>query len=452
MPAPPDTELLPMRNRSGGTVGMGDDEEAAPLTRARRANAAGKNAAPTSSLPVLFGPPCTACNDGAFPVDPPSAAARCRPGVGWAVLFLMLVLAPITEHGWQGRLLPGWLWAALAAAGALELARRILTFRRWSDEYPYVPRFCAWFALMIVELFFENFMVWIVSATDVRKYEDVPALQDNVATLLDALKERSPSLWRPVLEFRWAGTVHFLCAALSLAFSVAWDQVPYSGFGMMSRFFATTVVGRLVRTAAFCATVLPNPQPGCYRRRFPPPPETLAGLVREGFRQLRGMGGCNDLVVSGHGAFWTTAPLMFATYYKSSSGGGGGGGVARSGGRGGGRGGGSSSGGSTPTTTSSPLAPERWMSTAVQLVLWTCLVQTALRDALESFHYSVDMLLAVVVTSAAWHWTKKVYSPEAGLLRERAPGFPADAFRWVVLAPIGVSLFAGAVIIFIGQA
>jgi DNA mismatch repair protein MutS2 len=443
-----DTELLPMRNR-GGTV-REDDEEAAPLTRARRAAVAAPkrddNASPTQ---ILFGPPCATCNDGAFPLDPPSAASRCRPGVGWAVLFLMLVLAPITEHGWH--VLPGWAWTVAALAAAAELARRILTFQRWGDEYPYVPRFCAWFALMIAELLFENFMVWIVSATDKRKYEDVPALQDNVAELLDGLKDGSPSFWHPLLEFRWAGTVHFLCAALALAFSVAWDQVPYSGFGMMSRFFATTVLGRLVRVAAFCATVLPNPRPGCYKRRFPPPPETWQELVREGFNQLRGAGGCNDLVISGHGAFWTTAPLMFATYYKS--GGGGGAGSAAAARRRGNSSGGSSGGGSSTAR----LHPERWMSTAVQAVLWTCLVQTALRDALEAFHYSVDMLLAVVVTSAAWEWTRRVYPPDGaaprgGLLRERAPGSPPDAFLWAVLAPIGVSLLAGAVIIFIGNA
>lgn len=440
-----------MRNRGGRAATDEDDEEASLTARTRGAAAASRGqrtaaargrrqqqqqqssaaAADGDGGGLLAGPKCPACNDGAFP-EHGGASARCRPGVGWAVLFLMLVVAPITEHGW--RLVPGWVAGVLAAAGALELARKIVTFRRWGDEYPYVGRFCLWFSLMIAELLFENFMVWVVSATDVRKYENVPALQDNAALFFDALKERAPRLWAPLLEFRWAGTVHFLCAALVLAFSVAWDQVPYSGFGMMSRFFAATVVGRLVRVAAFCATVLPNPRPGCYARRFPPPPADAWGVVREGFKQLRGSGGCNDLVISGHGAFWTTAPLMFASFYRTAAGGGG------EGGGNGGNGGGSNGGGA------------RFMSAAVQVVLWVCLAQTALRDALEAFHYSVDMLLAVVVTAAAWGWTRRVYSPTAGLLRERAPGAPADAFRWAVLTPIAVSLLAGAVIIFIGEA
>jgi DNA mismatch repair protein MutS2 len=469
-------ELLPMRNRTARAARPDDAEEerdddeeggsgGRPMTRAAAAAAAARKrgssdaGAPSSLLTTLISPPCRACNDGAFPSPSthPTAAARCRPGVGWAVLALMLVVAPITEHGW--RVVPGWVAALLAAAGGAELARRILTFRRWGDEYPHVGRFCLWFAIMIAELLFENFMVWVVSATDVRKYDDVPALQDNVALLLDALKEetraggRAAPLWRALLEFRWAGTVHFLCAALALAFSVAWDQVPFSGFGMMSRFFAATVVGRLVRVAAFCATVLPNPRPGCYARRFPPPPGDAWGVLREGFKQLRGTGGCNDLVVSGHGAFWTTAPLMFGSYYGGGFGGGRGGGAGGGGGsRGGGGGRGAAASASNNNNNNNDDRQVHAMSVAVQAVLWACLAQTAVRDALEAFHYSVDMLLAVVVTCAAWAWTRRVYPPSASALRERAAGEPPDAFRWAVLAPIVVALLAGAVIIFVGGA
>jgi DNA mismatch repair protein MutS2 len=439
-----------MRNRASRAAARPGDEddveEERPRTRGSGGGARGarnnkRDAAPSASAPLLLNdPPCPTCLDGAFPAQ--TAASRCKPGVGWAVLFLMLVLAPITEHGW--RVVPGWVAASLATAAGLELARRILAFRRWGDEYPHVGRFCLWFCLMIAELLFENFMVYFVSATDLRKYEDVPALQDNLALLLDAAKTRRPLFWKPLLEFRWAGTVHFLCAALFLAFSVAWDQVPFSGFGMMSRFFATMVVGRLVRVAAFCATVLPNPRPGCYARRFPPPPADAWGVLREGFQQLRGMGGCNDLVVSGHGAFWTTAPLMFRSYYGFGGFSGGGGGLAGAGGTSGGGGGGA--------TATRKTATKNTMGLAVQVVLWVCLLQTAVRDAMEAFHYSVDMLLAVVVTCAAWSWTRSVYPPSASVLRERAVGSPPDAFRWVVLMPIVVALFAGAVIIFIGNA
>jgi hypothetical protein len=35
-----------------------------------------------------------------------------------------------------------------------------MTFKRWADEYPYVLRFLVCFTAMVVELLWENVMVW----------------------------------------------------------------------------------------------------------------------------------------------------------------------------------------------------------------------------------------------------------------------------------------------------
>lgn len=40
-----------------------------------------------------------------------------------------------------------------------------------------MPKFVVIFVIMVVELLWENCMVWIVSATDRRKYDGVPPLQ-----------------------------------------------------------------------------------------------------------------------------------------------------------------------------------------------------------------------------------------------------------------------------------
>ncbi len=40
------------------------------------------------------------------------------------------------------------------------LAVRLLTFRRWNDEMPYAKRFFVAFAILIVELYIENFFIW----------------------------------------------------------------------------------------------------------------------------------------------------------------------------------------------------------------------------------------------------------------------------------------------------
>jgi hypothetical protein len=49
---------------------------------------------------------------------------------------------------------------SLLAAALIVLGYYILTFCRWSDEYPYVLKFLGCFMAMVVELLWENVMVW----------------------------------------------------------------------------------------------------------------------------------------------------------------------------------------------------------------------------------------------------------------------------------------------------
>jgi hypothetical protein len=46
--------------------------------------------------------------------------------------------------------------------GLAALLRRLLAHERWADEYPHVPRFLACFGAMLLELCWENVMVWCV--------------------------------------------------------------------------------------------------------------------------------------------------------------------------------------------------------------------------------------------------------------------------------------------------
>jgi DNA mismatch repair protein MutS2 len=83
--------------------------------------------------------------------------------------------------------------------------------------------------------------------------------------------------------------------------------------------------------------------------------------------------------------------------------------------------------------------------------MWVALVQSSLRDFLELQHYSVDMLLAVVVTAAVWGWARRVY-PECAPLPRRAEGAPADAPNPAVLALIAFTLVTAAVAILVAKA
>lgn len=81
-------------------------------------------------------------------------------------------------------------------------------------------------------------------------------------------------------------------------------------------------------------------------------------------------------------------------------------------------------------------------------LLWAGLIQTAARDVLERYHYSVDMMLAVVCTWAVWTWTERVYPPGV-MVAKRRPGTPPDPLPPAVLALAAFALGFVFVVIFV---
>ncbi|WIA42869.1 hypothetical protein OEZ86_008792 [Tetradesmus obliquus] len=346
------------------------------------------------------------CNGVAAEHKVPAAAAadtinlwqsRCRPQLAVAVGVVFLLLPALQAYLEP----PSAFWQYVLAACLFLTACRVITFERWGHELPYVRRFLACFAAMVAELLVENLMVWVVSATDARNQELVPGLQDNGEALLHSLAGSNGWL-HFFIHGKWFDIKHFLGAILLLAFSNMWEQHPFSSFGMMARFSLTICVARLLRTACFMSTVLPSPTPGCYMRRFPPPPRSWFGIVWIGVTELRGFGGCNDLIFSGHASFWTVAPLMFCSYY--------------------------------PNRFSSPL-------------LWLALLQTCIRDIIDRQHYTVDMILAVAVTTAAWGWTRRVYPEDAPLPSSEGEEEERPTAAALLLVVVGLATAAVAVFV-----
>lgn len=85
------------------------------------------------------------------------------------------------------------------------------------------------------------------------------------------------------------------------------------------------------------------------------------------------------------------------------------------------------------------------------VLMWIALVQTSIRDVLEKQHYSVDMLLAPVVTGAMWTWLEAVY-PQTQPLPKRAEGAAGDKLNPVVLGIIVFGVAVAAVVVFIAKA
>jgi DNA mismatch repair protein MutS2 len=78
-------------------------------------------------------------------------------------------------------------------------------------------------------------------------------------------------------------------------------------------------------------------------------------------------------------------------------------------------------------------------------LLWIALLQTCIRDIIDKQHYTVDMILAVVVTAAAWGWTKNVYPEDEPLPSSSAGGRPTAAA--LVLVVLGLAVAAVAVFV-----
>eukprot|EP00803_Ostreobium_quekettii_P003749 evm.model.scf_156.15 EVM.evm.TU.scf_156.15 scf_156:117852-121906(+) len=324
-----------------------------------------------------------------------SSGPKQRFGRGLAAFCNAVILL-----GWvldRTTLIPSILVRVVAVVGVCLLLARLLAFKRWKDETCHLRRFCFYMVAMLVELAVENFLVWVVSATDVRKYDRVPGLQDNVNLILSKLRAMHPLLqW--AIHFHWAHIFQFLGVILALAFSVLWDQVPYSGFGMMARVVLTICLSRIVRTVCFLVTVLPNPRMGCYSSRFPPVPSSTWDFVQIGFRKMMGTGGCNDLIFSGHCGVWALAPLAYHSYYSGRC---------------------------------------CWL-------LWAALLQTSLRTVAERHHYSVDMVLAVVITAFVWRELDWV-CPSGIPLPPRPKGSPPDPLSPALAAFVGL-LVTGVVV------
>lgn len=328
-------------------------------------------------------------------------------GLGLSLFTLLLMTASVVPQ-----VLPPMAIKVTFSLIVAVLTFKLVTFRRWNDEVQWVPRFLVCLVLALGQLAVENGLVFVISAVDRQRLEYVPGLQDNMEILLNSVYYLK---W--FASRRWMDTISFLILLLALPFSSLWNQIRYSGFGLMSRVLATMFISRTLRVLCFMTTILPSPRPGCSLSRFPHfLPDTPWGIFKAGYTEIRGFGGCNDLIFSGHGAFWILAPLAYQSYAVPGQSG--------------------------------------WKSVLSYLSIvaqWIGFLQASLRDVIDRQHYSVDMLLAAVVVSACWMWTERVY-PISCQIQQRPRGTNADEVRPAVLLLVAMSVAISGIIVIGGKA
>lgn len=220
----------------------------------------------------------------------------------------------------------------------------------------------------------EMVCIWSVSATFDRRYDFEP-LQDNVDRVFRSwlLPEQVASLQRFI---RTCHIHHFTVFALYVAVtSIKWGIT--SSPRHLTKFGARTLYAvsltRVIRMTAFMLTVVPSRKPNCFVKRFvhEVPTEWLPWI----YQALHPVGGCNDLIVSGHG----TIMGSFAVFVSDVAG-----------------------------------------SWTVSIFIWTLVLLECINEVLGKSHYAVDMFLGVVVSILAWHsmqWIEDGF-PDAATVRK----------------------------------
>lgn len=237
--------------------------------------------------------------------------------------------------------------------------------------------------ILAIVMLFENFMIWVVSATYPPGMITSTAkpLQDNGRIVLEKLAMKLfnvPTPWmarqslqtlRNGLNVQWALVTSFgtslICLEMLLDQNTMTQQQQLKQqqrtlHGLTLRVLITLAMARFIRTISFSLTVLPSQVNNCYVSHFPPPPENWSEWLMVGFLP-NSRGGCNDLILSGHATITSTITCAF-----------------------------------TSVAASTPFS----------LAVWTLVTLDYSIEAYQGLHYSVDMWLGCIITCLIWKLTK----------------------------------------------
>ena len=215
--------------------------------------------------------------------------------------------------------------------------------------------------LLIGVLVLENFCIWVVSSTYTASQHKstVPTpLQDNGQLALRYVLEEGLHLSKPtIVHLRNRINVEgILMAGLGVSLvtiELYGRSLHRNLWSLAMRAVLTLAAGRAIRTVCFLITVLPSQNPDCYFQHFPSPAPTLgsvAWFVVGMVPQVNG--GCNDLIISGHATVTSTLACVITSVVDK------------------------------PYFTAA---------------LWLFVIYDYCIEIYEGFHYSVDMVLGLIL-------------------------------------------------------
>ena len=164
-----------------------------------------------------------------------------------------------------------------------------------------------WFMLLFLELLVENYMITLIPMIDKYKYNYIP-LQDNI---------------KPLIQNFMVGVKDFNDMYILFCFIFFWFYLYYNNHLYLSiyRFTKSLFICRMIRLIGFSLTILPNPKHNCFSERFYPNTISINEQYHniewtEIFNARPGIGGCNDLIISGHTITYVLMCLEVYDYFK----------------------------------------------------------------------------------------------------------------------------------------
>lgn len=293
-------------------------------------------------------------------------------------IHVMVFLAgSIVEDGAEGLITFTYGW--LLVVGSM-LADWSNVCRR---ERAYIVGFFREVTLTQLTLYLESAAVYLVAVFHTRRDENLQ-LQDNLLIVLEALLASCrpfECVFMGLPKFQSKEAMVYTCGIF--VFGAIHGGSQFSALRCAARFGRALRYCRLLRVLCFSSTVMPSPIPNCFMNRYDET-YTLSEHFREAFTHWRTGGGCNDLVFSGHVVIMTLCAHLHQDYCIDTG-----------------------------------VGANSWLT----FLLWGRVIHSCLRIVHGRFHMSVDVIVALAVSSLIWRQTPELW-PDGIIFRRKVLKLP----------------------------
>eukprot|EP00485_Elphidium_margaritaceum_P006660 CAMPEP_0202690062 /NCGR_PEP_ID=MMETSP1385-20130828/5190_1 /ASSEMBLY_ACC=CAM_ASM_000861 /TAXON_ID=933848 /ORGANISM="Elphidium margaritaceum" /LENGTH=322 /DNA_ID=CAMNT_0049345291 /DNA_START=33 /DNA_END=998 /DNA_ORIENTATION=+ len=225
-----------------------------------------------------------------------------------------------------------------------------------------------------VAVFIESASVYLVAFRARPFYAPDFSLHDEVRALLTGAI--SPQWWQFVSRFVTTSSVDFVSMGIMVNLATCWlpSASQLSGVQCGKKYIRTIAHCHLLRVLCYHCTLLPSQKNECFTNRFAHgDPDNTAFDLWEMVFVTHQYGGCNDLIFSGHFVIIVATILLFFSILNVD-------------------------------TTADRKTRMPFVNKLTLFLITACGVVAATDMIYKGHHYSVDVLLAAIITPLYWNY------------------------------------------------